>query len=156
MLAGMRSCFLFCFLLAFSVAAGLPLQAQVNGVPPSVTSIGFGGNSVNGVRPSVTSLGPKGYGNSWPVFGNCCAFWPVNPNPPLSSGRHHRKGKDKDKDRGRADSLVGVSEPVYIPYAVPYAPESDDDSPDADYVHAPGPPNHDASIHRSGEGDSNL
>ena len=44
MLAGMRSCFLLSFLLAFSVAACLPVQAQINGVPPSVTSIGFGGN----------------------------------------------------------------------------------------------------------------
>ena len=43
MLAGMRSCFLLFFLLAFSVAASVPVHAQVNGVPPSVTSIGFGG-----------------------------------------------------------------------------------------------------------------
>jgi hypothetical protein len=147
MLAGMRTCFLLSFFLAFSVAVALPLQAQVNGVPPSVTSIGFGGRFVNGVQPSVTSLGPKGYGNSWPVSGNCCAFWPANPNGPLSSGRHHRH-----KDHG--DSLIGVAEPVYIPYA----PESDDDSPDtdADYVHAPGPPNHDAATQRSDEGDSTL
>ena len=65
MLTGMRSRFLLSFLSAFSVAVCLPVQAQVNGVPPSVTSIGFG--------------------NSSPMFGNCCTnfFWPANPNPPL-------------------------------------------------------------------------
>jgi hypothetical protein len=75
----------------------------------------------------------------------------VNPNPTLSSGRH-RRHKD------HADSLVGVAEPVYVPYAVPYAPESDDDSPDADtdYVHAPSPRNQDAATKRSGDGDSAL
>src|SRR5580658_7591035 len=58
MLAGMRSCFLLFLWLAFSVAAWLPLPAQVNGVPPSVTSIGFGGgNAPHGVPPSVTSIG---------------------------------------------------------------------------------------------------
>ena len=36
MLAGVRCCFLLLFLLAFSVAVVLPVQAQVNGVPPSV------------------------------------------------------------------------------------------------------------------------
>ena len=88
MLAGMRSCFLLSFLLAFFVAACLPVQAQINGVPASVTSYGFGGsnNPTPGVRASVTSLGPNGYSNSWPIlFGDCCAnfFWPANPNAEL-------------------------------------------------------------------------
>jgi hypothetical protein len=56
-------------------------QAQINGVPASVTSFGFGGNMspAPGVRASVTSLGPNGYGNTPPIFGghrigfgNCC------------------------------------------------------------------------------------
>jgi hypothetical protein len=161
MLAARRSCFLLCFLLAFSVVACLPVQAQINGVPASVTSLGFGGsNNPNpGVRASVTSLGPNGYGNSRPAFGNCCAnfFMPANPNPALffngqfsdrqvfnrqSSGRH-RRHRDHDS------FPVGVSEPAYVPvpvpYAVPYAVSSDDayaedaddDSPDSDYVRAP-------------------
>ncbi len=144
MLAGMRSCFLLSFFLAFSVAACLPAQAQVNGAPPSVTSIGFGGKFVNGVSPSVTSLGPNGYRNNWPIFGNCCANFlsPGNTNTTLSSGHHHHNRKDKDKGKDHAD-LVGVIEPVYIPYAVPDvqedAQENDDDSTDVvDYVHAPG------------------
>ena len=36
-------------------------HAQINGVPSSVTSPGFGGRAVNGTPPSVTSLGPKGF-----------------------------------------------------------------------------------------------
>jgi len=133
MLAGMRSRFLLFFLLAFSVVSCLPLQSQINGVPPSVTSIGFGGRFINGISPSVTSLGLNGYGNSWSVFGNCCAniFMPANPNPPLFSGRHHHH-------RDHAVFAVGVSEPAYVPYAVPYDQEADDDSRDVDYVHAPG------------------
>jgi hypothetical protein len=169
MLAGMRSRFLLSFLLVFSVVACLPARAQINGVPASVTSFGFGGsNNPNpGVRASVTSLGPNGYGGSRPVFGNCCAnfFFPANQNQGLffggqssghhfsgrqSSGRHHRHGD-------RSDFPVGVSEPAYIPYAVPYAvpydvpydEEGDDDSVDVDYVRAPGPRNAEPPIKRA-------
>ncbi len=158
MLAGVRSRFLLSISLTFSVGAWLPVHAQVNGVPPSVTSIGFGGrfingvppsvtsigfggNSINGVRPSVTSLGKNGSGNSWPAFGNCCAnlFLPANPNPPLFSGRHHDRNKNKDKDRTAFP--VGIFEPAYIPYPVPYAEEADDDSPDVDHFDPAGQQN---------------
>ena len=173
MLAGMRSCFLLSFLLIFS-AAFLPVQAQIHGVPASVTSFGFGGsdNPTPGVRASVTSLGPNGYGNSRPVFGNCCFnfFLPANSNPPFFdqqfsgrqssggqfSGRRHRHGDD-------SFFPVGVSQPAYIPYAVPYAvpyaipydEEADDDSVDADsvgadYAYARGPRNAEPPMKRSG------
>ncbi len=139
MLAGMRSGFLLSFfllLLAFSLAICLPLQAQANGVPPSVTSIGFGGRLINGIPPSVTSLGPNGYG-SLPFLGGCCAnfFLPANPNPPLFSERHHRH---KDKNNDQNFFAVGVSQPVYVPYAGPSADEADD-SPDVDYARGAGP-----------------
>jgi hypothetical protein len=126
MLAGVRCCFLLLFLLAFSVAVVLPVQAQVNGVPPSVTSMGFGGRVRNGVPPSVTSFGPDGYNNRWSILGNCCANFllPANPDPPLFSEHHHRH-----KDGA---SLAGVMEPVFVPIAVPYATEEDEDSPDVD------------------------
>ncbi len=131
MLASMRLRFLLSFVVAFSVAVCLPVQAQVSGVPPSVTSIGFGGHMVNGVLPSVTSLGPNSYGSSWSFLGNCCAnfFWPVNPNPPLISG-HRRHHKD------HTVYAVGVLEPAYIPYA----PEADDDAVEADLSQSPVPP----------------
>jgi hypothetical protein len=168
MLAGRRFYLFFCCLLTVSIGGYLPVQAQViNGVPPSVTSIGFGGrpvngvlpsvtslgfggNLINGVRPSVTSLGPNGYGNSWQGFGNCCAnFWlSPNSNRPSSGHPHHRKDHDRDKDH--AAFPVGVLEPVYIPYAVPYANDGDgdDDSPDGETADAPahlGTPNNRAA-----------
>jgi hypothetical protein len=143
MLAHVRFCFLLS-LFAFFVAAHLPANAQINGVPASVTSYGFGGhtNPNPGVRASVTSLGPNGYAGSRPIIGNCCGnfFLPTNPNLPLFSARRHRRG-DHDRDHG---SFPIASEPVYVPYAVPYgvqyaADDDDDDgqpdadSPDADY-----------------------
>jgi hypothetical protein len=173
MLAGMRSCFLLSFFLAFSLAACLPVQAQVNGAPasvtslngvaPSVTSMGFGGKFINGVSPSVTSLGPNGYGNNWSLFGNCCSnfFWPANPNLPQPSGHHHHHRKDHD----HAD-LVGVIEPAYVPYPVPDVQGdaqgdvqgdvqgNGDDSPAADYVHAPRPSNQGVAAKRAGDRDS--
>ena len=164
MLAGMRSWFLF-FLLVFSVAAYLPIQAQIHGVPASVTSLGFGGsdNPNPGVRASVTSLGPNGFGNSRPIFGSCCAnfFFPSNQDQALffggqfsgrqssgrrSSGRRHRHGD-------HSDFPVGISGPAYIPYPVPYAvpydDEADDDSVDADYVRAPDARNAESPIERA-------
>jgi hypothetical protein len=152
MRAAVRSCFLLFFLLAFSVAARLPVHAQINGVPASVTSLGFGGsNNPNpGVRASVTSLGPNGYGNNRPFFGDCCAnfFLPANPNPSLFSGHRHHKDTAPDY------FPVGVSEPVYIPYAVPYAQEAEDDSADDDYVHAPGVRNLDLATKPAEDRDS--
>jgi hypothetical protein len=131
MLAGMRSRFLLSLLFTLFGVVSLSVQAQVNGVPASVSSIGFGGNFVNGVRPSVTSLGPNGYSNNWTVFGNCCNnfFLPTNLNPTPSSAHRHRR---HDRDKDQADSaVVGVLEPAYVPYPIPYAADSDDDSPDA-------------------------
>ena len=128
MLSGVRCCFLLSFVLAFSILTVLPVQAQINGVPASVTSLGFGGRAINGVPSSVTSLGPNGYGNSWSIYGNCCAnfFMPANPGTPLIAGRHHHHRKDHEPLLG-----VGIMEPVYVPYAI--ADEGDDDdSPDAD------------------------
>ena len=131
MLASMRSGFLLFVLVAFFVVAFLPLGAQVNGVPPSVTSIGFGGRFLNGVPPSVTSIG---FGNSSPMFGNCCTnfFWPANPNPPLKSGHHHHR------DHGSV--AIGVLAPAYIPYADPNDPGMDDDSLDGNPGQSSVPP----------------
>jgi hypothetical protein len=152
MLAGARSFFLLSVLFAISLLVVMPAPAQSNGIPPSVTSMGFGGRFLNGIPPSVTSMGPNGYGNSWSVFGNsvpgnCCAnfFWPVNPNAGLSGGHHHHHKKDDG-------AAVGVVEPVYIPHAdvdaAPYAgaPGDDDDSVDDDPGVASGPLNPDLPI----------
>ncbi len=148
MLAGMRSLFLFCSFLAFLPGACLPLYSQINGVPASVTSFGFGGstNPTPGVRASVTSLGPNGYANNNSMFfGNCCAnfFFPANPNPSLFPDHpQHHKTKNKNKDRNDND-LVGIVEPAYIPYPVPYAADADDDPSggDGDEPQVPTQPN---------------
>src|SRR5271157_2002708 len=104
MLAISRFCFLLTLILAYA-AEVMPSAAQVQGVPPSVTSFGFGGknNPTPGVRASVTSLGPNGYGG-YPLvgnFGNCCAnfflppgFSAFTPYPPLARERHHRRHHD--------------------------------------------------------------
>lgn len=111
MLAGARSCFLLTFLLAFLFAASLSAHSQINGVPASVTSLGFGGHFTPGPRASVTSLGSNGYGTNWPVFGGWGVnfFLPQNPNLPSFSGHHRRRRENHDY------FSVGMIEPVYVP-----------------------------------------
>jgi len=85
--------------LALFVAAlfAVPVSAQANGVPASVTSFGFGGHpGFNGVPPSVTSVGPLG---------------PVNFHPPQQLPQDPRAGHHHHHDHGY---------PYYIPYYVPY------------------------------------
>lgn len=80
-------------LLVSSLVFACAAAAQINGVPASVTSMGFGGqhNWAPGVPASVTSLGPNGFSHGR-AFPNCCVnpWIPANPNPPLfQGGRHH-------------------------------------------------------------------
>jgi hypothetical protein len=85
--AGLASVVFSLGLVALSATA----NAQINGMPASVTSPGFGGRQVNGVAPSVTSLGPRGYTPGSPT---CCfrgatppkGFATSHPNPDF---RHH-------------------------------------------------------------------
>jgi hypothetical protein len=111
------------FLLSLAcLALGiLPLQAQINGAAPSVTSMGFGGTFLNGIRPSVTSLGPITYGRTLPM-GNCCAnfFMPSTDDRGRGSG-HHRRHHDGDS------FPIGVFEPASIPYAVSEADDEDEE-----------------------------
>ena len=98
---------------AVGLLATVSMVAQINGVPASVTSLGFGGqgNKISGVPASVTSLGPHGFGSRNPFFQQptCCInpLFPVNSNPPIFSRRHNR--------------FAGF--PVAVPvYTMPYAP----------------------------------
>jgi hypothetical protein len=122
MLADLRSRFVLALVVFVVLPLFLPsqlLQAQANGVPPSVTSIGFGGRFLNGVPPSVTSLG---FGQNGKYQGSTSVYgWPTFGVPPTE---HHHKHKDQ------GTSVVGVLEPAYVPYGVPYAPEDDDDAAD--------------------------
>jgi hypothetical protein len=123
MLASNHRCLLPAVVLAFAFAVSVPLVAQVNGVPPSISSIGFGGTTtLNHVAlPSVTSLKPSGPGNGWGAFESCCSNiqWPASPSRSGFSARRHRH-------RDHPDFPVGIVEPVYIPYAEPYVPETEE------------------------------
>jgi len=130
MRARIRPLFLLPCSLVLLLAAAPPVHSQIHGVAPSVTSFGFGGsnNPTPGVPASVSSLGPNGFGDS-----RDCCFGPFffsnfSNRPPVFADRrlhdHHR-------------FPVGLSMPVFVPYAVPYpvyaqAETDDDEAADVD------------------------
>jgi len=101
-------------------------RAQVNGMPASVSSPGFGGRQVNGVAPTVTSLGPRGYTPHSPT---CCFRGTVTSNPNSTQNSRHPH-RDKSLAWGPA-------------YAVPYygyydsGNDAADDPPDDQYNGGP-------------------
>jgi len=100
-------------LLLFLVGGLSVVEAQIHGVPASVTSIGFGGNmsSAPGIPASVTSLGPNGFGTGIGFFGNCC-------NGPIFGGFRHGSiltGRHFREHRGYFPMAMPV-------YSVPYTP----------------------------------
>ena len=76
-------------LVCFAVAA----NAQIHAAPPSVTSLGFGGQPISGVFPSVTSLGPNGFTFN-PAFPNSRPFPLMNPGFPFTGHHHHHHNGD--------------------------------------------------------------
>ena len=126
--------------------ATVSAAGQINGVPASVTSIGFGGHGskISGVPPSITSLGPNGFGSRSPFFNEptCCInpLFPVNSNPRIFS-RHHN----------HFSGFTG-----FVPfYGAPYTPvivmQSLDDEQPADDEYKGGP----TIFDRRGPGRSN-
>jgi hypothetical protein len=98
--------------------------AQINGVPSSVTSIGFGGHpGPHGVPPSVTSIGPKGL-----VPNN-----KFQTAVPSNNGDHHHH-HDRNNDRN-----YGGYGYYAVPYAAPYYAEdpNGEDSSDDQYNGGP-------------------
>lgn len=95
-------------LLAFALCSAAPAYAQSRGVPASVTSPGFGGDSgrIGGTPASVTSLGPNGFGRH--------SNFRIEPGFPSQPNRnlfphhpHHPR--------------FGFYYPyTYVPYSVPY------------------------------------
>lgn len=135
MLARLRPSFVLSSSLVLLLAALSPVQAQIHGTPPSVTSFGFGGsnNPAPGVPASVTSLGPNGFGNG---FGDCCFGPSFFKHPPLF-------GERRVRDHHRSSADWGM--PVYVPYAVPYpvyaeAENGDEDAVDVDRASSRGVP----------------
>jgi hypothetical protein len=96
---------------AFLVSSSL---AQINGVPASVTSPGFGGDRGSHAPPaSVTSLGPRGYA---PSAGG--RFFSNMPERDEGRRRHHR---DRDRDHSFIPYYGGW-------YAVPSYPSMAEDA----------------------------
>ena len=100
-----------------------PIEAQMNGAPPSVTSPGFGGRPINGTPPSVTSLGPQGF-----TPGPNVAL-PVAPHP-FRNGNEHRRHRDNNY----AYPLIYA---VPVPYAVDNNVVDDSGEDDSDYQGGP-------------------
>ena len=115
------------FMLSLIFVSGVLVSttnAQINGVPSSVTSPGFGGRAVNGTAPSVTSLGPRGFTPSpVPI---------VTPFIPLTGERHHHHRVEY--------TPAPVIYPVVVPYAVDFGSNYEDnaaDDSDANYQGGP-------------------
>jgi hypothetical protein len=106
---------LFCMLLIFS--ASLPAAAQIHGVPPSVTSFGFGGsnNPTPGVPASVTSLGPFGF--------DCCSGPFIAPFRIKEFDGHHFQ----NHHRFPVGEMTPAVIPYFVPYPVPYEDYTGDD-----------------------------
>ena len=116
----------------FAIAVVLPATAQINGVPASVSSIGFGGNfnHAPGVPASVTSIGPAGLvpGGNFVIPNNLPnhPFIHLNQNPPVFQRGHHR-----DHDRGFGNNVAILPVPYAVPYAVPVDVEADQPADEA-------------------------
>ena len=104
----------------------LPAYAQINGVPASVTSPGFGGRAINGTPPSVTSLGPRGFAPDFNQSNGVQFFTTVPMQNPGFDRDHHRHHRNAD-----FFPAFGAVYPMYVP--VPYPVELEayaDDNPD--------------------------
>jgi hypothetical protein len=104
--------------VAFALLLISSATAQINGVPASVSSIGFGGNfNSPGVPASVTSIGPHGIVPNHQFFTtpNCCIN-PLFPTAPAVTGHHHHG------NHGTGFGGVAVY-PVPYPVAVPVGEE---------------------------------
>jgi hypothetical protein len=120
--AGFAVFVLFCFCTA---------QAQVHGVPTSVTSIGFGGHfdRVPGIPPSVTSLGPHGFNDPSHTF----SAVGVQPHP-----GHSRRAHPGQASHRSNFPLVG--EVYAVPYYVPaYVDSTEDDNSAPESTYPSGP-----------------
>src|SRR5947199_8091266 len=141
-------------ILALSAFIFLPgTSAQINGVPSSVTSIGFGGNFDRAPGPpasvtslgfggqfgrtfgppaSVTSLGPNGLqGRQFFTTPDCCInpLFPSAANPPRLF--HHRHHHDNN-------AFFPVGGAVYaVPYPVAVEPAADNSEAEGAYRGGP-------------------
>src|SRR5207253_10339983 len=102
-----------------------PATGQINGVPSSVTSQGFGGHSASAPRASVTSLGPGGYAPT------ARATFSQSDNP--------RRSFDHPHHRHHASGHTSYYYPYVVGVPVPYADDAADDSAAEDDDYQGGP-----------------
>ncbi len=101
-------------------------SAQINGVPSSVTSQGFGGHSVNAPRASVTSLGPGGY------TPNSRVTFSTSPIDRRDGDHHHHH-------RQYANGYVAYPYVFGVPYAADMSATDGDSDADDDANYQGGP-----------------
>ena len=105
----------------------LPASAQINGVPASVTSIGFGGHfNAPGVPASVTSIGPLGLVPRTPFFTQqfCC----LNS---ASRGGQHQQFRHHQHQQFFGGGPVAYAVPYAVPYPVPVEAEPEEPADEA-------------------------
>ncbi len=122
---------LFLALLAVPAFLLTSASAQINGVPSSVTSQGFGGRSVNGTAPSVSSLGPRGFAPNPQARFSAPVQTPMQP-PRNRDGQHRHHGQ------GSYAPLL-YAYPYPVPYAVDNGPADEPDSADTESEYQGGP-----------------
>lgn len=109
-----------------------PAAAQINGVPASVSSIGFGGNfgSAPGVPSSVTSIGPAGLvpGGNFVVPNNFSSHSFIHLNQVPAEFNHGLGDHHGDHHQHFGQNIAIYPVPYAVPYAVPVAVPSDEAS----------------------------
>lgn len=121
--------------LAASLLLALPLWGQVQGVP-TMEFHGIPPSGIGGTNSAFSAARPNAGMPGTAAFGCCASFFfpssfsPIVPYPFPSIATGHRIATEHRGHHHRRDEVVGVAEPVYIPYAVPYSADSDDDAGD--------------------------
>ena len=134
----------FSLILALIAVPSLLLTisvAQINGVPSSVTSPGFGGRPVNGTAPSVSSLGPRGFTpNTQARFST-----PVHTSHNGNGTHHHHR-------QSNYSAPLLYAYPYPVPYAADEGPADYTEEPENDANYQGGP----TVFDRRGSGESSY
>lgn len=114
-------------LLALPLVLVSNSHAQINGVPSSVTSPGFGGRPVNGTPPSVSSVGPRGFTPN------------TNSRVTFSTGNRTTMGDGHHHHHRSGQYAPSVFYAVPVPYSVDAGDAEDNTQEDDDANYQGGP-----------------
>ena len=98
---------IFAILIFLLICAAAPLPAQINGTPPSVTSLPLS-HFLPNPAPSVTSLGPLGFGRGIPSN--------LGTAPNLHKFPVRQFPFNRQLERGRGQGGFTYAVPYYVPY----------------------------------------